>query len=316
MKSSAKFIFAQLIILIALGLSLPANLQATVYTLDLALSGQFEVPANPSTASGVLVGTYDDATNVLSFTLMFNGLLGQATAAHFHGPAAAGTNGPVVIGFAGFPAGVTSGTYSNTYTLTPPQESELLCGMWYVNIHTTLFPGGELRSQLKEGVTSGNTSTLELGMTGQNEVPPNGLSGTGTLVGTFNHTTDVLSFTILFNGLTGLTTAAHFHGPAAPGANGPVQVTLIGFPTVVTSGMYSNSIVLTPAQKVQFLAGLWYVNIHTTLYPAGEVRGQLKEGTLTGICPATIPTLSQWGLIILGCVLLGFGTFYIARMRG
>jgi hypothetical protein len=291
------------------------NVKATVFTLDLALSGQKEVPPNPSPATGILIGTYDDATNVLSFNLVFNGLSAPTTAAHFHGPAGPGVNGPVQISFVGFPAGVTSGAYSNTYTLTPAQESELLCGMWYVNIYTVAFPGGEIRSQVKEGTTVGNITTLDVALSGQKEVPPNGFPATGTLIGTFNHTTDVLSFTILFNGLTGIVTAAHFHGPAPAGVNAPVLITLTGFPVGVTSGMYSNSVILTASQKAYFLAGSLYVNIHSTVLPGGEIRGQLTEGTLTGNCGANIPTLSQWSLILFGILLLAIGTFFIYRRQ-
>jgi len=58
-----------------------------------------------------------------------------------------GVNAPIQIGFVGFPA-VTSGLYSNTYTFTAAQETHLLSGLMYVNIHTSAFPGGEIRGQL------------------------------------------------------------------------------------------------------------------------------------------------------------------------
>jgi hypothetical protein len=82
---------------------------------------------------------------------VFNGLSAGTTAAHFHGPAVRGVNAGIQIGFAGFPLGVLSGEYSNTYILTAIQEDEILGGLWYVNIHTTNLPGGEIRGQLEEG---------------------------------------------------------------------------------------------------------------------------------------------------------------------
>jgi hypothetical protein len=299
--------------MVALVLFFQIESNATVYTLDLALSGQTEVPPNPSTATGILIGTYNDATNALSFTLMFNGMQAPVTAAHFHGPAAPGVNGPVQIPLAGFPTGVTSGTYTNTFTLTPDQESQLLCGMMYVNIHTTLYPGGEIRSQVKEGTTVGNITTIGVALTGLNNVPPNPPGATGTCIGTFNSATDILSFTILFNGMTGVTTAAHIHGPAPAGANAAILIPFPTFPVGVTSGLYTNSFLLTPTQKAQFFAGLLYVNIHTTVYPGGEIRGQLTEGTLTGNCGASIPTLSEWLLILLGFLIVAIGTIFIYR---
>ena len=62
-----------------------------------------------------------------------------------------GVSASPVIAFTGFPAGVTSGSYTNSYVLTDTQETELLTGLWYVNIHTTTSPGGEIRGQLQEG---------------------------------------------------------------------------------------------------------------------------------------------------------------------
>jgi len=124
---------------------------ATVYTINAALEGTQEVPPNPSTGTGTIVGTYDDVTRVLDFDLTFTGLVSPTTAAHFHAPADVGVNAPVVIGFAGFPIGVTSGFYENTYVLTAAQNTQILNGQWYVNVHTSGSPGGEIRAQLNEG---------------------------------------------------------------------------------------------------------------------------------------------------------------------
>jgi len=60
-------------------------------------------------------------------------------------------------------------------------------------------------------------------------------------------------------------------------------------------------------------------NLGPYWYNTGEYMVKLSDtppGDPSTWCTAAIPTLSQWGLIILGCVLLGFGTFYIVRMRG
>lgn len=314
MKKLITLKYSPLLLVISFMFVMTTNVKATVYTLDLALSGQNEVPPNATTASGILTGTYNDATHVLSFNLMFNGLTAPATAAHFHGPANAGQNGPVQVPLAGFPAGVTSGTYSNTFVLTLEQESQLLCGQWYVNIHTAAYPGGEIRSQVKEGTTSGTISTFEIALTGSKEVPPNPTTATGVLIGTYDDATNTLSFDLVFNGLIGTTTAAHFHGPATPGVNAGVQVPLAGLPVGVSSGTYSNTFVLTPAQESDLLNGLWYVNVHTTLYPGGEIRGQVAEGTLKGDCNVPVIPVSGWALV-LGGLLIGVFTFYTVRKR-
>lgn len=119
-----------------------------VAPVSASLSGLQEVPPNISPATGSLYGTYNTATNLLSISLSFSDLIGLTTAAHLHGPAPSGVNAGVQIPLGAFPSGVTTGNYSNTFALTQPQETEFLSGLWYVNIHTNVYPGGEIRGQL------------------------------------------------------------------------------------------------------------------------------------------------------------------------
>ena len=76
-----------------------------------------------------------------------------------------------------------------------------------------------------------------------------------------------------FSGLTGAATAAHFHGPAAPGANGAPQVPVKMSPV---ASPINGTATLTPTQAKELLAGKWYINIHTKANPNGEIRGQLE----------------------------------------
>jgi hypothetical protein len=282
-----KTIFAFLLFVV---LFIPQKSLATVFTIDISLTGGQEVPSNPSTGLGNLTGTYDDVTNTLSFDLVFTGLASPSTVAHFHGPAAPGVTALPVIAFAGFPGGVTSGSYTNSYVLTAPQEAELLCGLWYVNIHTTASPGGEIRGQLTEAAPSSFNITLA----GTQEVPSNPSTGLANLTATYNDATNVLSFNLVFTGLASPTTVAHFHGPAAPGVSALPVIAFTGFPAGVTSGSYSNSYVLTATQETELLTGLWYVNIHTSTSPGGEIRGQLQEGTLYANCNPPPPAVTSF----------------------
>src|SRR5688572_5185493 len=123
------------------------SVNATVYPINVTFSGLQETPSNSSARTGTLVVNYADATNILTYTINFSGLSANVTAAHFHA-AAPGIAGAIVIGPAGFPTGVTSGTFNATHTLTATQEDRLKLGLWYFNIHTTAFPGGEIRAQI------------------------------------------------------------------------------------------------------------------------------------------------------------------------
>jgi hypothetical protein len=114
---------------------------AFVWTFNDPMDGLQETPPNASPATGTIVGTYDDVTNFLDVTVTFQGLLGMQTDAHIH-KAPPGIAGPVVFGI---PLGSPSVVQR---TITELQEADLLAGLWYVNIHTTMWPAGEIRGQM------------------------------------------------------------------------------------------------------------------------------------------------------------------------
>jgi hypothetical protein len=72
-------------------------------------------------------------------------------------------------------------------------------------------------------------------------------------------------------------TLAHFHGPGLPGVAAAIEVD-IGAVSGLGSPMLGQA-VLTPQQMADLLAGRWYINIHTSSFPAGEIRGQLAAAT-------------------------------------
>jgi hypothetical protein len=119
-----------------------------VYNIRGNATGKQEVPANASTATGTLSGTYDKDKNLLTYTVNWTGITGgNPTAAHFHGAADPGVAVGVKVTFLNFPA-TTSGTYSGTATLTEADEADLVNGLWYFNIHNDTYKGGEIRGQV------------------------------------------------------------------------------------------------------------------------------------------------------------------------
>jgi hypothetical protein len=110
-----------------------------------ALSGANEVPPTTSTGKGEANVSYDKATKKLAYKLTYSGLSGDATAAHFHGPAAPGANAGVVIPIG---SGAPPSPAEGSATLTDAQAADLLAGKWYVNVHTKANPGGEIRGQV------------------------------------------------------------------------------------------------------------------------------------------------------------------------
>jgi hypothetical protein len=115
----------------------PNNIEVYQATLN----GSSEVPSNSSTATGDATLTYDNSTKVFTIVVTYTGL--TASNGHIH-KGAVGVSGNVVFPFTSF----TSPINYTSPTLTAEQETDLRAGLYYVNIHTSAFPGGEIRGQL------------------------------------------------------------------------------------------------------------------------------------------------------------------------
>jgi CHRD domain/PEP-CTERM motif len=138
------------------------------------LAGANEVPPIASLGMGLATVVLDPTAQTIQVNATFSGLTSNDTAAHIHCCAPLGTNAGVattVPAFPGFPLGVTSGTYSSVvFDLTQPTiynpafvaleggtiplaEAALIAGIQngqtYLNIHTMINPGGEIRGQLE-----------------------------------------------------------------------------------------------------------------------------------------------------------------------
>jgi hypothetical protein len=105
------------------------------------------------------------------------------------------------------------------------------------------------------------------------EIPSKTSNGQGDADAQLDTTTKALTYKVTWADLTGPATMAHFHGPAAAGANAGVMVPLGNTPTSPIEG----SATLTDAQVKDFLDGKVYVNVHTAANPGGEIRGQMTR---------------------------------------
>ena len=167
---------------------------ADTLTFTANLTGALEVPSNGSTGTGFAMVVVDTTANTMQVNVTFSGLSSGTTASHIHcclaSPFLTGSNVGVATTtptFTGFPLGVTSGTYSHLFDLTLASsynpafvtaeggtvsgaEAALLTGIeggeTYLNIHTTNFPGGEVRGFLAQVPEPSSIFMLSSGLLG------------------------------------------------------------------------------------------------------------------------------------------------------
>lgn len=250
---------------------------------DVSVSSAQETPANGSSATGVLNVDYDKNTKSLKYTITYSGL--TPTAMHFHKAAvgvAGGVQQPIV--------GPYSSGMTGQITLTAAQEIDLLSNNWYINIHTTANPGGEIRGQVVPNTT---VVLANVALSANQEAPvTNSSAATGMLNGLYDKSAKSLNYTLTYTGLTPI--AMHFH-KAAIGVAGSVVLPIA---SPYSSDM-TGTATLTAAQETDLLANNWYINMHTTANPGGEIRGQIGgdnvvvfSNTLSGANEAPTPNNS------------------------
>jgi hypothetical protein len=171
-------------------LGIPATSRASIIVYVAHLTGPNESPPNASTGTGDAEVDFDIVAHTMHVHATFSGLLGKTTASHIHAATAlpgTGTAGvaTTVPSFPGFPLGVTSGTFDNTFNTldaasynpafvtanggtTASAEvalaSSLANGTAYYNIHTDVFPGGEIRGFLEPQAVPEPSSFALLGI--------------------------------------------------------------------------------------------------------------------------------------------------------
>jgi len=235
------------------------------------LQGASQVPPNGSAGSGSFNLLLDKTSNMVYVTGSFMGLSGNATVSHIH-RAIVNTNGPVIITLS--PTLETSGTIHGISAINPADVILLEDFGLYVNLHSAVFGGGELRGQINN-LYQGNLFSAVLNAA--QEVPTNPSTARGTVIVNYNMQTKRLQLFGDFQNLSGIATMAHVHGPAAIGVNAPPVFDITFSP--LTSSIISADVTLTAQQEANLFAGLFYVNIHSTVYGGGEIRGQLKMQT-------------------------------------
>lgn len=111
------------------------------------VNGTQEVPVVSTPGTGTLTGSYNKTTKELSYEVTWSNLKDSATLAHFHGPAPVGQNAGVLVTIFTTRRG-PSGSISGTATLPDTTLAHFQNGLMYLNIHSKVHGGGEIRGQV------------------------------------------------------------------------------------------------------------------------------------------------------------------------
>lgn len=249
-----------------------AHLSGHNQAFPVASAGSGEITATLTGDQLVVAGSYGGMTGLIDLAI--------AGGAHIHA-GYAGQNGGIELELVPTPdTDATSGTFTealNTFTLTLSQIDLLHSRQLYVNIHTTVYPAGEIRGQLLPMADD----YFSTNMFGSNQVPAVFSNSSGALALELHG--DTLVVTGAFDNLDGkfnpnIAGGAHLHNGLA-GQTGGISIELN---TTVDSDVYGgffaaadNSFVLTADQIAALQSHQLYANIHTAVHNGGELRGQV-----------------------------------------
>jgi CHRD domain len=232
-------------------------------------------------AAGVVDLTIDAATGDVCVQSTLSGLSGAITMAHIHS-GAAGVAGPVFVTLTN-----TATTVAGCVSATPAQAQAMLSApnAFYFNVHTAASPGGAMRGQL-------SASMFNATLTGAAETPVAGdPDGSGQAVVAADVTSGRACVYTSVAAIDLPAVAAHIHEGVA-GVAGAVVVPLTA-PTLAISASCGKPVAGVISALLASPAG-HYVNIHTTPFPGGALRGQLVSRVAVAVPVALVfPTIPQ-----------------------
>jgi hypothetical protein len=165
-------------------------------------------------------------------------------------------------------------------------------------------------------ITAPNSFVTQL--VGSQVFPPNASPGIGSGTVVLNGAQTQITVNENFLLLMGGATAAHVHGPAAPGVNAPVLFPFASVPNATAGTVPQQSFAITAPQVAQLQAALFYMDVHSSSFPGGEIRGQLNVETTTAqgtadVTSPVVPTLGGIGLLTLIVLIAAAGVLVLGR---
>lgn len=300
------------------------------HAFEADLSGANEAPPagpvnTPARGHAVLVLSADAST--LHYRVSVRDIM-SITMGHLH-LAPPGVNGPVIHGL--YDGSVPFGPgqpISGTLPFTPTSVLDMIAGDYYVNIHTQANPAGEIRGQVAP-LQPGTNFRVQL--SNVQEVPPTKTGASGVAELTLDSDINRLFYQVEVSNIVSIT-MAHLH-EAPFGVNGPVRHFF--FPHDATRPGTIDNDAFSPDQPVgggiyldadsllDLLSNFYYVNVHTTAFPGGEIRGQVvaDPDKPTAVTVETLGTTPSSGVLPFGLAALaltalaGAGVLALRRRR-
>src|SRR5512140_92440 len=243
--------------LVLMALILPMRGTYAQILFTASLDGSQENPAVVTSSTGTAWAVLSADMKSLTYRVTYAQLSASRVGAHFH---VGGTGGGAVVLPLSFNGNTVTGTWSS---LPDSLVRHLLKGDMYVSVHSTNFPGGEIRGYFR--VVHGIGFTV--GLDGSQENPPNASTATGTGWVVLDSAASQFTYDVTVAGLSGPLTGSHFHTLPSGAVVHPIS-----FVDSTSKGTWTG---LADANLDELIAGDLYVNVHSSVFPGGEIRGYL-----------------------------------------
>jgi hypothetical protein len=304
---------------VALGLVFVGSLSAQ--TLGAVLTGGQEVPPCATSGFGNATVTFDSARQNITVTITVANLGSPIIASHIHS-GAAGVAGNVVLGFTPA-ASFSGGKLTGTFPITSDLGTQILQNPagFYLNVHTTQCPDGAARGQL--AFASGGVITYAAELRPQNEVPPATGNAFGSALVTFDFNNNTIAWEVNSSGVVS-PTLSHIHRGSSA-VTGSVIINFATSASQIVGGHTSGFATMSGSQVTAAFqpsdltalanpatASNYYVNVHSSAFPGGEIRGPLVS--VTGASGQAMPSL-ELDIPVAGHVTNGIGQTFVTDAR-
>jgi len=253
-------------------------------TLGAVLTGSQETPPTSTPGFGNATVVFDSTHQNITVTITVANLGSPINNFHIH-ENPFGVAGQVRVDLIGLGGQFNNGTMTGTFPIAADVAARMLANPanFYVNVHTAQFPGGAIRGQL--AYVSGGPITYAADLRGASEAPPTNSNAFGGAFITLDLVNNTIAWEVNSSGI-GSATLSHIHRGAV-GVSGPVIINFATSATQIAGGRTSGNATIASQQAAAFQASDltnlatpagaigYYVNLHSTTNPTGEIRGQI-----------------------------------------